>query len=328
MHVFYHHYYYYHSLHKIPPLFFIFIITCQEMSKKGIQNLKNFNWFLKNAILSNNEDFETKAEEMMPNFDPHVLIFNRVDNLLEQALRCNNVRATKFLLDHPLIIPDFIDYNSENTEFCEFIHEYKPKQQMQRKRGYDAFFLLMKDKRVNVNKQDEYGRTVLFNVVHKDLKPVFLNLIAFRGNDLDITLKGRTYFNDEYRTPLQVAEHLNYDVEMIHVLRGFEINKPRVIDYCRHKIGLDHELTAEFFAVIVLYSDDMLKLKSPQTNFLGIVEDICSDDAVKTRFIKIASKLPMELQMMLCNRVMNSNKTLVGVNHTENALRRIVKVFS
>ena len=71
----------------------------------------------------------------------------------------------------------------------------------------------------------------------------------------------------------------------------------------RVKLGVLHELAAEVFVLIVFMCDDLLRLKpapfaSASSNTAG----------PSLRFFVIASKLPMELQMILCHRVVGSAK--------------------
>jgi len=64
------------------------------------------------------------------------------------------------------------------------------------------------------------------------------------------------------------------------------------------KLGFSDALAAEVFALTVFLCDDLLQLTSTATN----------SDSAATRFFAIASKLPIELQMMLSHRAVGSMK--------------------
>ena len=65
----------------------------------------------------------------------------------------------------------------------------------------------------------------------------------------------------------------------------------------RKRFGLLDELAAGVYALIFFLCDGLLQLKPPAGAGAG---------ATATRFFGIASKLPMELQMVLCLRAVGS----------------------
>jgi len=85
------------------------------------------------------------------------------------------------------------------------------------------------------------------------------------------------------------------------------------------KLRLLDELAAEVFALIVFLCDDLLQLKpafaatfSPPGAF---------------RFLTIAAKLPMELQMVLCRRAVGSTKQNILRKDSEAAFKSLATVF-
>jgi len=74
---------------------------------------------------------------------------------------------------------------------------------------------------------------------------------------------------------------------------------------------------AEVFALIVLICDAYVSVVSNSEN-----------DSEAVRFFKIASKLPMELQMGLSYRIFKSSKDVLSVAETETALRKSFKCLA
>jgi len=86
---------------------------------------------------------------------------------------------------------------------------------------------------------------------------------------------------------------------VVSLLERFTANAALTRYEIRMKLGVLDELAAQVFALIVFLCDDLLQLKPAlvTTTF---------NPAVATRFFSIASKLPMELQMILCHRAVGS----------------------
>jgi len=88
--------------------------------------------------------------------------------------------------------------------------------------------------------------------------------------------------------------------EAVSVLERFIANPAETRYELQVKLGMLDELAAEFFALIVFLCDDLLQLKPALTTTPA--------SAAASRFFTIASKLPMELQMILCHRAVCSMK--------------------
>ena len=84
----------------------------------------------------------------------------------------------------------------------------------------------------------------------------------------------------------------------------------------RVKLGVPGALGAEIFAVIVFLCDDLLQLKPASR-----------PAADATRFFTIARKLPMELQMILCHRVVGSAKQNVLQKDSEASFKSLAKIL-
>lgn len=82
-------------------------------------------------------------------------------------------------------------------------------------------------------------------------------------------------------------------------------------------------LSAEMFALMVYVCDDYLALKS-QDEFA----EKRDRQAAAARFFGMASQLPMDLQMVLCNRAFGSAKALILTKNSEPAFLNLSKSFA
>jgi len=81
--------------------------------------------------------------------------------------------------------------------------------------------------------------------------------------------------------------------------------------------GIREFLIGEVFAQMVFLSDDFLVIVARQH------ENEVKEVRQTRRFWSLAMKLPMELQMLLCNRVFESGRDLVLTKHSEPAFRKL-----
>ena len=81
------------------------------------------------------------------------------------------------------------------------------------------------------------------------------------------------------------------------------------------KLGVLDALAAEVFALTVFLCDDLLQLKPTLTTTITA--------SAASRFFTIASKLPMELQMILCHRVVGSMKQNILHKDSEVAFKSL-----
>jgi len=94
----------------------------------------------------------------------------------------------------------------------------------------------------------------------------------------------------------------------------------------RHEIRLRLKVTEilvpTLFAAVVLLCDGYLVMKAGVvSSLLAAPTEAATTAAAAERFLKMAVKLPMELQMLLCHRVFGSTKQNVTANDLEPAVR-------
>ena len=103
------------------------------------------------------------------------------------------------------------------------------------------------------------------------------------------------------------------------VLERFIANPAQTRHERRVKLGILDALAAEVFALTVL-CDDLLQLK-PASN------PAVATAVTAIRFFAISSKLPMELQMILCHRAVGSMKQNILRKDSEVAFKSLARLL-
>ena len=186
--------------------------------------------------------------------------------------------------------------------------------------------LFLKDSRVDVTLADDSGCTPLWMSSYFGILEVVEWLIA-SGRDLgDLNKKGKEKWGEgkKYST-FEIAR--NYP-EVLSLLERFQANPMQTRHEVRLKLGLQDELAAELFAVIVFLCDELLRLKpvaSPSSSKPS--SSTAAAAAAAIRFFVIAQRLPMELQMILCYRVVGSMRQNLKSNASEEAFKSLAKIL-
>jgi len=226
----------------------------------------------------------------------NVLDFNWT--ALHVAAFSGHVHIAKLLLAHPDINVNLKSSNGHTAFFKSSSGEHR------------AFTrLLLKDPRVDITLGDE-GFTPLWHASRYGKHEVVEWLIA-SGRDLG-----------EIGTALEIAEERNKP-EAASLLERFLTNPVQTRHELRVKLGILDELAAEVFALTVFLCDDLLQLKpaalAPATTPTAA--------AAATRFFTIASKLPMELQMILCHRAVGSMKQNILHKDSEATFKSLARTL-
>ena len=148
-------------------------------------------------------------------------------------------------------------------------------------------------------------------------------LIASGTDRGDFTRKRDVWIGEKWieYTVLEIAGEKGWP-EVVSFLERFVTNPTQTRHELRVRLGVLDEQAAEIFALTVFLCDDLLFLKP--TSHAAATPDPA---AVVARFFSIASKLPMELQMMLCHRAVGSMKQNIPQKDSELAFRSLAKTL-
>jgi hypothetical protein len=226
---------------------------------------------------------------------------------LHRACRTGHVKVVKLLLVHAAIGVNIqTEYGSTPFLLSCFNNHVSVVQ------------LLLKDPRVNINLADHYGCAPLWRASSRGYLGVVALLIA-SGRDLgDLNQKG-SYGNNEDYTALEVARK-NHHTEIGSLLERFMANPELTRHQVCVKLGLPDAFAAEVFSLIVFICDDLLQLKTTSiANRTAIVN--------AARFFTITSKLPMEVQMIVCYHVGGSMKHNILRKDSEPAFKSLARTL-
>jgi hypothetical protein len=175
--------------------------------------------------------------------------------------------------------------------------------------------VLLKDPRVDITMVDDDGCTPLWHAACEGHNNIIEWLIA-SGRDLgDIKNTKGEYLEAGSYTALEIAKR-NWKSEVVSLIERFLTNPSQTRHEIHVKLGLLDELSASVFALIVFVCDGLLQLKPVSITSLPAA-----------RFFTIVTKLPMELQMILCNTVVGSTKQNILRKNSESAFINLVKTL-
>lgn len=84
-------------------------------------------------------------------------------------------------------------------------------------------------------------------------------------------------------------------------------------------------IAGELFSLVIYFSDGYLQLDEGEEK--EEEEEMKSNEerAKAQRFFKLAALLPMDLQMVLCNRVFHLSSFIIRRNHSEKGFKKFAK---
>jgi ankyrin repeat protein len=179
--------------------------------------------------------------------------------------------------------------------------------------------LLLKDPRVDVNRGGSDGCGPLWFACFA-LQREVVKWMIMSGREIDWEKKGEHW--DVTYKPAEIAIE-EKDAGTAALIRRFLEDPVRT----RHQVGVDlavpEYLAAELFSLVVFFSDDYVTLASPQA-----ASSSSRKSSDLRRFFGIAVNLPMELQMILCNRIYGSLEENIPTKLLEPSLMRIAHLIS
>jgi len=160
-----------------------------------------------------------------------------------------------------------------------------------------------------VNEPSGYGYTPLWRAAFKGHLNVIKWWIA-SGREMNLGTPGSSK-TDAIMKAKDVAE-----TEVVALLERFKENPVETRHQVRLELGLVDEMAAEMFAMVVFVSDGLLQVTRG---------DGSTSASPAARFFAIVSRLPLELQMVLCYRVAGSDKEIIHAEDSEVAFRELAK---
>jgi len=145
-------------------------------------------------------------------------------------------------------------------------------------------------------------------IEHDSYDLLILNICSDNSiNSMKLVIAIENKFNPTIGIGLSLAER--FSTSIYDLLVNFMENPIKTRFECQ--LELCPEITiADLFVLIIFHSDDFLK--------------IGEGDEIWKRFFKIARRLPMELQMVLCHRTFRLRGTNVTTKEFELACKRLV----
>jgi len=170
--------------------------------------------------------------------------------------------------------------------------------------------LLLKDSRVKVNEPSSGGHTPLRSATFQGHTEVIRWWIA-SGREMDLGQPG----NDR-TDAIEIAERCQVKALAV-LLRKFKENPAEARHEVRVELGCRDELAAEVFALVVFVSDGLLEVRRRTQNKKTLPN--------RARFFRITGLLPLELQMILCYRLVGSAKEVILGKVSEAAFRDLAQ---
>ena len=166
---------------------------------------------------------------------------------------------------------------------------------------------MLKDSRVKVNECAKDGETPLYRAARNGYLDVIKWWIA-SGREMDLGKPGDIGKTDAIGVAKDEGEK-----GVVTLLERFQQNPEKTRHQARLKRGWYDEMASEMFALVVFVSDGLLQIKDTTTTTHAAT------------FFSIAARLPLELQMVLCSRVVGSTKEIIPGKKSEVAFKSLAK---
>jgi hypothetical protein len=172
--------------------------------------------------------------------------------------------------------------------------------------------ILAGDPRVDINLRDAWGQTPAWNACYAGRDQILEWMIATRPDfDLTTPSSGNGDHLGRLYTPLELARHRDWP-GIVSLLEEFHKDPKATRIRLRKKLALDEPTIHGVFVLIVFLCDGFLSVREEE------------QQTREARFFRIASRLPMELQMSLCHRMCDSEKDVILSGDVLFEVRRLV----
>jgi len=164
----------------------------------------------------------------------------------------------------------------------------------------------LKDSRVKVNEPHDGGYTPLWWAASNGRLDIIKVWIA-SGREMDLGKPGDLHKTDAIGKAKEYGK-----TEVVTLLERFKRDAAKTRRAIRVELGWYDEAAAEIFAMVVFVSDGLLQVKD-------------TTPSLAARFFSIAALLPLELQMVLCNRLVGSGKEIIPGKESEVAFKELAR---
>jgi len=166
---------------------------------------------------------------------------------------------------------------------------------------------MLKDSRVKLNETGNDGCNPLRDAAWDGHLDVIKWWIA-SGREMDFGIPG-----DIYATDAVGAAKKRGETKVLTLLERFRSDATQTRHAMRVELGFVDELAAEMFARVVFVSDGLLQINDTKTT------------TPAARYFRIARRLPLELQMVLCFRQVGSAKEIISGKDSEVAFKELAR---
>jgi hypothetical protein len=130
--------------------------------------------------------------------------------------------------------------------------------------------------------------------------------------------------------PIEPKSQIETSIKVLRHKRGREDDVKLLESYLEHprhaafrasmQLGKPESIASLFLAPVIFLSDGLLQLKKEREEG--------TDEKKMTRFLSIARVLPMELQMTLCHRVVDSRGVNIPASVSEVAFQQLAQIYN
>jgi hypothetical protein len=183
----------------------------------------------------------------------------------------------------------------------------------------------LEDWRLDVNAVEGLGCSVLWFCCRWWCTNILRLVVAIRGHELVLDQRGRGREDETKKTTgwecmWQKARVSGYRLEPPEELQvlmsGLRNDREGTIFKARLALSMRAEIVSDLFAAVVCFCDDYFCLPA---------KGIHATRWPKYRFFLMISRLPMELQMVVCNRAYGSASDVVLTKNSEIKYKRLLK---
>jgi len=165
---------------------------------------------------------------------------------------------------------------------------------------------MLKDSRVEANEPTHDGVTPLWRVAWFG-RIDFIKWWIASGREMDLGEPGDVDKTDA----IEVAK-AREKMEVVNLLERFKGDAAQTRHAIRVGLGFLDDLAAEMFALVIFVLDGLVQ-----------INDTTLSPAA--RYFSIATQLPLELQMVLCHRVVRSAKEIIPGKESEATFKRLAQ---